>query len=152
MKKIIVLSDTHGNISSIEKLLDIMKESDYVFHLGDYNRDIELFRKELGGKLHAVLGNCDGGGSEEIVDIDGFKIMLTHGDAFGVKSGLTRLYLRALEIGANAVFYGHAHQAEICENNGVYLINPGCMARLSQKSYCYAVLMGNKLVTKIVEI
>lgn len=40
MKKIVVISDTHGNFSCIEKLLGIMKESDYVFHLGDFEKDI----------------------------------------------------------------------------------------------------------------
>ena len=152
MKKIVVLSDTHGNISAIEKLLDIMKESDYVFHLGDFSKDIELYRRELGDKLYSVQGNCDGGGKEIIVDIDGYKIMLVHGDVYGVKTSLTPLYMRALELGVKTVFYGHTHQADVSNFNGVELINPGCMAKLSQKSYCYAVLVENKLVAKIVEI
>ena len=35
MKKIVVISDTHGNKQALAKLSDIMFESDYVFHLGD---------------------------------------------------------------------------------------------------------------------
>ena len=44
MKTILVLSDTHGNLSDMEKLKGIMAESDYVFHLGDYQSDILAFK------------------------------------------------------------------------------------------------------------
>ena len=75
MKTAVIISDTHGNISAMEKLLPIMKESDFVFHLGDFQRDIELFEKELGKKIISVKGNCDGGGEEIVTEIEGVKII-----------------------------------------------------------------------------
>ena len=42
MKKLLILSDTHGNISAMEKLKTIMAESDYIIHLGDNEKDINL--------------------------------------------------------------------------------------------------------------
>ena len=152
MKKITVISDTHGNIGALEKLLPVMKESDYVFHLGDYNKDIELYRKELGDKIYSVLGNCDGGGNDCVIEIDGVKILLTHGDRYGVKQSNYKLSLRAKELGVSVVFYGHTHVAEIETVDGVYLINPGCMTRYSQNMYCYTVIYDNKIVPKIVPL
>ena len=35
MKKIIVISDTHGSTKGIEKLMPLIAENDYVIHLGD---------------------------------------------------------------------------------------------------------------------
>ena len=152
MKKIFVLSDTHGNISSIEKLVDVIKESDYVFHLGDYSRDILAFSREFGDKIHFVKGNCDGGGNDLILQIEDLKVMLTHGDRYGVKGGLLRLALYAKEKGVNVVFYGHTHVADITEQDGITFINPGTTKGFFEKTYCYTVIYGNKITSKIVRI
>ena len=151
MKKLLILSDTHGNISALEKLRDIMAESDYIIHLGDHQKDIKLF-KEFDSKIFSVLGNCDGGGCDEFVEIDGLKIMLTHGDRYGVKSGLLNLYMKAKEQGVNAVFFGHTHQAVIEEKDGITFINPGTLKGFFGKSYCYAVVYNGKITAKIVEV
>ena len=150
MKTILVLSDTHGNLSDMEKLKGIMAESDYVFHLGDYRSDMLAFR-EFSSKIYSVCGNCDGGGNDEIVEIEGLKIMLTHGDRYSVKNGLYKLILKAKEICADVVFFGHTHNACVEKEDGVYLINPGSMTRYGERSYCYAVVYDKKITAKIVQ-
>ena len=111
-----------------------MKESDYIFHLGDYQSDIALFSREFGDKIHSVKGNCDMGGGDEILDIEGVKIMITHGNEYGVKNGLTRLNFKAKEVGASVVFYGHTHLAKIEEFDGITFINPGTLKSFINKS------------------
>lgn len=152
MKTIVVLSDTHGNISAIERIYQILKESDYIIHLGDYQSDIMLFAREFGNKIISVKGNCDMGGGYEIIEIEGVKILITHGSDYGVKNGLTRLNFKAKEVGANVVFYGHTHISNIQEFDGVTFINPGAMKNFLNKSYCYAVAHNGKLTAKIVDI
>ena len=152
MKSIVIISDTHGNYSAIEKILPIMLESDYVFCLGDFQRDILAYKKELGDKIYSVAGNCDGGGEDSVVEIDGYKMLLTHGDKYGVKSSLYKLFLRAEELGVKTVFYGHTHNADITEQNGITCINPGCMTNLGQSTYCYAVVHNGKLTATIVPV
>ncbi len=152
MKSIVVVSDTHGNFSALEKLLPIMKESDYVFCLGDYQRDILAYKRELGDKIYSVSGNCDGGGGELILEIEGNKILLTHGHEYNVKSSLYRLVLRAKELGVNTVFYGHTHQSDIVCEDGITFINPGCATRFGESSYCYAVIYNGKITVTIVPI
>ena len=150
MKTIIVVSDTHGNYSSIEKLLPIMNESDYVFHLGDFERDITAYKRVLKAQIVSVKGNCDGGGEEKVVEIEGVKILLTHGDVYNVKTTLSNLYYRAKELGATVVFYGHTHNSNVEKIDGIEFINSGCMNKFSQNSYCYAVIHNKKLTSKVV--
>ncbi len=151
MKKIIVFADTHGNVSSIEGLVGIIKESDYVFHLGDYQRDILSFR-EFSDKIYSVKGNCDGGGEDLIVEIEDVKLLLTHGDRYGVKSGLDALVRKAKELGVDAVFFGHTHDAYLEKHDGIYFINPGTTKGFYKKTYCYTVIQGKQITSKIVPI
>lgn len=153
MKTIVALSDLHYN-SIPEQLKAIIAESDYFFFLGDgINKlDDTLFHKDL----HAVCGNCDAGGfpREEIVEVEGARILLTHGDLYSVKSGLLKLKLRAKETNCNVVFFGHTHQAEQITEDNITFINPGALSSplSGTRSYAYAVVNGNKIVAKIVDL
>ena len=77
MKTAIVISDSHGNLRAIRKLYEIMEESDYVFHLGDYRRDIDEFEERFPEKVYSVYGNCDGYSGEGEVTIEGVKVFYT---------------------------------------------------------------------------
>ncbi|MBQ3115567.1 MAG: metallophosphoesterase [Clostridia bacterium] len=152
MKRVVILSDTHGNFSAIEKLLPIMEEADMVFHLGDHQSDILAYQKELKGKIYSVKGNCDGGGDEQVLTIEGVKVLLTHGNRYNVKQSLYKLQLRAEELGVDVVFFGHTHSAVETETNKIKYVNPGAMSGFFEKSYCYAVFYNGTLTTKIVPI
>lgn len=152
MKKLVILSDTHRNLNAIASIYDILKESDYIFHLGDHYDDMDFLASEFKDKLYRVYGNCDYGRDpkEIIVDIEGCKIFAAHGDLYGVKYTDVRLLERAEELGANVVLYGHTHRAEIRTVGGVTLINPGTAERYAaNKSFCYAVISGNKITAVI---
>ena len=151
MKTLLILSDTHNNIKALEQLSSIMKDSDYIIHLGDYQKDIMLFR-EYSNKIYSVKGNCDGGGEDLVLEIENTKLLLTHGDKYSVKTTLTNLLFRAKEIGANVVLYGHTHIPKIEEYDGITFINPGTLSYYGEKTYCYLVINGNKTVSKIVSI
>ena len=79
MKKIVILSDTHGNLSAIYSVYDILLESDMVFHLGDHYDDMNELESVLGDKLYRVYGNCDfGRNPKEIsVEVEGVKLFAT---------------------------------------------------------------------------
>ncbi len=153
MKTIVALSDIHYQHIP-ENLKNIIAESDYFFFLGDgvQNLDDTLFHKEL----HAVKGNCDAVSfpREEIVEVEGLRILLTHGDLYGVKRGLLALKLRAEELACDVVFYGHTHDCRIDEIDDVTLINPGALYSPFNfsPSYCYAVVNNKKITAKIVEL
>ena len=127
MKTLFIISDTHGNREGLNNLLPIISESHYFIHLGDFCSDIKDMPSEIYDKLYFVKGNCDGGGEDGYLGIEDVKIMITHGDRYGVKQSLTKLYLKAKEQGVNVVLYGHTHIPDIQEYNGITFINPGTL-------------------------
>lgn len=153
MNTIVAFSDSH-NLPLPDRLVSVAQENNYVFFLGDGITSLGnlLFHKNL----HAVKGNCDPHGfiDEEVVEIDGNKILLTHGDKYHVKRDLTSLSLRAKELGCDIVFYGHTHFADITEYDGITFICPGSLlSPLSgAPSYAYVVIANGKITAKIVNL
>ena len=143
MKTIAVLSDTHGNVGAIERIMPVLEGCDLVVHLGDCFTDMSAFRERLKSKLICVRGNCDFSTEEKVktVDIEGKRLLFTHGDLFGVKGSLTRLSYFAEEKQADAVFFGHTHEA-MCERvNGILYVNPGAISRMSAcKSFAFVTV------------
>ncbi|MBO7369265.1 MAG: metallophosphoesterase [Clostridia bacterium] len=154
MKTAIVLSDTHGNKKDLYKLEGVIGEADHVFHLGDGYYDLNVFGNDVLKKTTRVKGNCDAvnGDIDRLIEIEGVKIYLTHGDLYGAKRGVDKLYYKAKEVGADVVFYGHSHVAKIDEYDGVTIANPGTITRYStKKTFIYAVFHEGKFTLKINE-
>jgi len=86
-----------------------------------------------------VPGNCDPGCTEprtKVTEIAGRKVLLTHGDGYGVKNGLANLIKKARSEEAEIVLFGHTHQAMVRQTDGLLLINPGTLEhRASCRSY-----------------
>ena len=137
--KILVFSDSHSNYKHILKAIETHNGiADLVVFLGDGLRDVERV-KEIYPNLHffAVKGNCDvfsssGYSDYSVLDLDGIKILITHGHLFGVKSGYDRILYRAEELGADAVFFGHTHEpidfSTYVGEKRIHLFNPGSIA------------------------
>lgn len=154
MKTITVFSDLHYS-KLPEKIKNVAEESSYCFFLGDGIHSVGdiILHKEF----HAVKGNCDdftGFPDEEVIEVEKVKILVTHGHRYHVKRDLLSLLYRAKELNCRLVFYGHTHFAEENEIDGITLINPGAIESpgTGTPSYCYAVIDGEKIVTKIVNL
>lgn len=155
MKKIIVVSDSHGNRQALDSLDPIFAESDIIIHLGDTSSDGGYIRKNYPDKTYVLNGNCDimsVGEKEQIINCEGVNIFCCHGHMYSVKTTLARLAKRAKELDCKIALYGHTHDAREDEIDGVTLINPGTLSRYSQKSYAYLVINGDKFTQKIVRI
>lgn len=122
------MSDSHGDLKRAEQAVRRMGQVDLLLHAGDHYEDALLLADICGVEVKAVAGNCDHhlpGPMEELLEIEGYRIYLTHGHLFGVKRGLGRLAGRAGEMGASIVIYGHTHVSLKKEMNGVLFLNPG---------------------------
>ena len=116
---ILVFSDSHGRASNMmEALRRQVKRPDAVVFLGDGLIDISYCDVQ-GAALFVVEGNCDywyrgrtdiQSEKEIIANLGGKRIMMVHGDEYGVKSGLARIIKSAAEKGADIVLFGHTHQ------------------------------------------
>lgn len=125
---IAVVSDTHRDSHSIEKVIRKVEKADMLIHLGDNNCDAEEISKRFKGRVISVKGNCDfssAGNSELLEEIAGKKMLITHGHSYGVKYGLTRLLFRAQEVNADIVLFGHTHISLVEYVSGIWFINPG---------------------------
>ena len=155
MKKIIVVSDTHGNTAGLEALLPIIAENDYVIHLGDGAGDMREIRVLYPDKVYQCGGNCDFFShypEEGELETEYVKILYCHGHKYDVKRGLVNLAREAKRRGCDVALYGHTHQAAITEMQGVLLINPGTRRNAVGKggSYCYLVIHKDKITPVIV--
>lgn len=126
MKRILILSDSHGNKDSVENLIMGYK-FDCVFFLGDGIKDFEWLNEEE-YNIIKVAGNCDYFSTESKVRVevvDGIRILLTHGDLFGVKYSICNLLKEAKLKNIDVVCFGHTHnQIDEIEDN-IRLLNPG---------------------------
>lgn len=131
MKRIGIVSDTHGDRGHLEQALLKLEAAgrlDALIHCGDGACDLRY----LGGSIlqtAVVYGNCDGSAAElardMLLDMDGVRIYITHGHYYNVKRGLDLLAEAAAAKGAQVACYGHTHKA-VCEYRaGVLLLNPG---------------------------
>ncbi len=155
MKKITVISDSHGNRKALDGLDRIFAASDYIIHLGDTSADGNYIAKKHAGKTIVINGNCEVfplGEKEKILEIEGVKIFACHGHMYSVKTTLTRLAQKAKEENCTIALYGHTHEARESDVDGVTLINPGTLSRYAEKSYAYIVIDGGKLIHKTVRI
>ena len=130
MMKILIFSDSHGDLSYMCKAVK-KEKPDYVFHLGDHDRDAAALQQEFQTlPVAAVCGNCDGWGSEtpkvRLVSLSGVRMFLCHGHTYGVKGSLLRASYAAREMQADILFFGHTHEPHHEKDlTGLTLFNPG---------------------------
>ena len=137
--KCLVFSDTHGDTSLLLSAISKHPDAEVVFFLGDGLSDIERVMTLYPSiAFIAVCGNCDSykflGSSEvkrlEVITLLGNKILLTHGDMYGVKMSDDRLIYLAREYTPDILLHGHTHVKRldyITLDNGksLYIFNPG---------------------------
>ncbi|HAQ08103.1 MAG TPA: YfcE family phosphodiesterase, partial [Bacillus bacterium] len=76
----------------------------------------------------SVKGNCDFFGDfpeQDTHEIDGKKVLVTHGHLYSVKSTLVNLFYKAKEMQADVVCFGHSHLLGVEMVEDVLFINPG---------------------------
>lgn len=152
----IVFSDTHGNYPLALEALHQSSPVDLIFHLGDEADDARMIEHICMKKVQKVSGNCDAPGRypREINMLIGTtRLLLTHGDRYGVKSGLAKLVERAVSEKVDVVLYGHTHQASIDTIDGILFVNPGALHMGSPlKSYARLSLRQEKSEAQIVVV
>jgi len=127
----LVVSDSHGRVDRVVKYAR-GKDFAGIIHAGDYYRDGLYLGEELKIPAYAVHGNCDGvwdGVFEEVLQLEGVNIFLTHGHFYHVKHDLQIITQKAREQNADLVIFGHSHVPVNTKINGIWLLNPGSPSR-----------------------
>lgn len=129
MKKIVVVSDSHGDSKKIGRIIKAEAPFDILVHSGDGVTDLRKAQLPEGVAVFSVLGNVDvsngiDGDRLAVEEIGNFTFMMAHGDQFDVKNGLEIIKEEAGRFSADVVIFGHIHQ-QILKESRPALFNPG---------------------------
>src|SRR3954463_3100493 len=122
-----VIADTHGLLRP--QVFDAFAEVDHILHAGDLGSLDVLTALQTLGPVTAAYGNTDGFGLRNVlpqvatVELDGFDIVVTHGDQLGSP---TPEALNATFPDAQIIVYGHTHKPLLTLVDVVVTVmNPG---------------------------
>ncbi|HBE78347.1 MAG TPA: metallophosphoesterase [Firmicutes bacterium] len=135
-----VVGDIHGNYRGLKQAVREMGRIETLLFTGDGYREISRLQDEtdidIDFRIEGVVGNCDFCSlfpTEQILCFGRYRVLLTHGHLYGVKSDLTRLGMVGREQKADLVVFGHTHEALCDDWYEVKLFNPGSLS--AERSY-----------------
>ena len=138
--KILLVSDSHGDATSLDKLANIYPDMDLYLHAGDSEQDEFSIKPFI-----SVRGNCD-----HYYDFPNFLV---------IPSPFGNIYVQHLpfisksvisEHNAKIVIHGHTHTRKKETKGGILYVNPGALSYARDKyDDSYAIL---KIDNKHVEV
>lgn len=163
--KIIVMSDSHGESSAVEKVVKLHEDADLFVHLGDGEKEVHLLTQTIpwfAEKLFFLKGNCDSGRllkpthTQIIMPLPWrHRFFAAHGDMLQVKYGTARIMHEARKAEADMVFYGHTHTRDCRYEDGLYIINPGslgCPRDGTPPSYAVISVSSKGILANLVDV
>lgn len=167
--RIMVISDTHDNLSIIDRLTSYASKLDVglLLHLGDYVSPFTL-RKILSTNIRflGIFGNNDGdkvlmlkvlGSSGELyeppveVNVDSLRVLMMHG--YGSKE-LTERFVGSLALSNyyDIVMYGHTHSSRVEKVGKTVILNPGALSGYLTELPTLALLNTDEFKLSIIDI
>ncbi len=142
-----------------------LEHPDYVFHLGDHDRDAEQISAEYPTlPMVWVRGNCDGWSGllpdEVEINVEDLRFFMVHGHHFGVRDSTAMLVREALKRHDHVVLFGHTHLPLIEDHTGepgtggkpLLVLNPGSIGLPYQKdrlpAYSMLTVDGDRVTAK----
>lgn len=128
--KILIVSDTHRYLGTLEEALAAEAPIDMLIHLGDVERQMADIMEMVDCPVHMIAGNNDflsGLPNEEEFEIGKYRVFITHGHNYLVNISEERLKEIARILEADIVMYGHTHVPSVTEEDGMIVLNPGSL-------------------------
>lgn len=130
--KILIVSDTHRYNKNFYKVVEQNGPLDMVIHLGDIEGSEYELKEAAGCPMEIVAGNSDFFSDlpkEKEIEIEGYKILLTHGNFYLVTLGMERIREEGLMRGVDIVMFGHTHRPLLdTGEDDIMLVNPGSLS------------------------
>ena len=122
MKRIVILSDTHGLLRP--EVLDHLSDADAIIHGGDINTQAIVETLRGFAPLYIVRGNNDKEWAEDLphsltFTIEGVRFFVVH----------NKRDIPANLFGVDVVIYGHSHKYACEDRDSVLWLNPGSCGR-----------------------
>ena len=158
--KYMVISDIHGGIDELNRVLDIYKEEGcskllILGDLFDYGFGEDISRQDIINRLNlmkdniiAVIGNCDNNLYGILFDMEyvredklnNKKIYLTHGDIYSDSE--------MLELNKDIIYTGHTHRKRLTREGDTLLVNPGSIAKPRDGENSFAIVDENEITLR----
>ena len=144
MKKVVVMSDNHGNDSMMEYIKAQEPHADYYIHCGDS----EASYKELLSGCICVKGNNDWSldlPMEAKLQIEDVTLFITHGQYLGYFNRELAMKDLLIRNHCQVFISGHTHMPLSLKDGSYYYINPGSTSLPrggSKKSYAVVTIDG----------
>ena len=145
MTKILIFSDSHGDIETMARITGTVKP-DMVIHLGDYLYDADMLNVEYPNiNFIKIPDNTNKKNDNDKVKFENIydkKIMMTHGHFYNVDNeeeglrnikGIQKLMEFGFGNGADIIMFGHSHMPYLNCINGKWIMNPGRIGKKSSK-------------------
>lgn len=153
--RILVVSDTHRDASSLRQAILSQPAARTVIHLGDGAEEAEEMKRDFPEKTFLLArGNCDWGSAlplEGVAAFEGKNIFYTHGYTYNVKLSMYQAECAAREKKADVLLFGHTHEPFTYYDDGLYIMNPGSLHG-SYGTYGILDISPAGIVTSIVKI
>jgi len=126
--KILVVADSHGDRTRLQKIIDREQPFDVLIHCGDGLDDLAHAGLPRSAAVLSVSGNMDRtrAGSERLIEttLSGVRFLICHGDRFAAHRDYDRLLDEGLRRRADIICCGHTHMPCLL-NHRLLLFNPG---------------------------
>ena len=126
--RVLIVSDTHGRHTSLDRALKEAGDIDMFIHLGDVEGGEDYIEAVVECEKHMIRGNNDFFSElpkEKEIEIGGLKALITHGHYYYVSAGLEDIKKEARGRGMEIVMFGHTHRPLIEKDHGVVALKPG---------------------------
>ena len=140
MKRIGILSDTHGYLEDIDLVLAATADQDIDMwlHAGDLGDDARYMQEHTNVPVYAVRGNNDRvqplEPREQLIPLEDTYIYMTHGDKVSYYNRIQELTHLGASMGARLIVAGHSHHhGEVRVRDAVF-VNPGSISLARDRS------------------
>lgn len=143
--KILIVSDSHGRDEDVKGVMEQVKDFDMLIHCGDVEGGADYIRAITDKPVVIVAGNNDFRSDlpmQEIVEIEDYRILVTHGHHFFVNTGVGNLEKYCIQNGLNVAMFGHTHKPYLEIGEEVTILNPGSISypRQFERKQTFAIM------------
>ena len=135
--RILIVSDTHRNITNLLQLIKKIGPLDMLVHCGDVEGSELIIDKIVDCPVEMVQGNNDFFSNlpkEKEFMIGRYRVWLTHGHNYYISMNTEMIKQEARDREADIVMCGHTHKPMVDIGKDLTLINPGSISYPRQEN------------------
>ena len=129
--RVLIISDTHGRHTGLDRVLEEAGEIDMFIHLGDVEGGEDYINAVVDCEKHMVRGNNDFFSDlprEEEFYIGRYEVFITHGHPYYVSLDPEYIREEGAARKADIVMFGHTHKPYFEQKDGLTVLNPGSVS------------------------